>query len=55
MNDGDDQHEMPTGTPDDRLLARFVQTKDETAFRELVERHTRLVLGVCTPGFAQPS
>ncbi|MEQ8210363.1 MAG: sigma-70 family RNA polymerase sigma factor [Lacipirellulaceae bacterium] len=42
-----DQPEKQT-PPDDLLLARFVQTKDEAAFRELVERHSGLVLGVCT-------
>ncbi|QDS98447.1 sigma-70 family RNA polymerase sigma factor [Adhaeretor mobilis] len=37
-----------TAVTDALLLARFVQTCDEQAFRELVERHSRLVFGVCT-------
>ena len=37
-----------TAVSDALLLARFVQTCDEQAFRELVERHSRLVFGVCT-------
>lgn len=44
----DDLTEKPTTTADDLLLARFTQTRDEAAFRELVERHSQLVLGVCT-------
>ena len=36
-----------SGTADDALLARFVATRDATAFTELVRRHGALVLGVC--------
>ncbi len=32
---------------DGRLLAEFVQTNDEPAFRELVRRHGPMVLGIC--------
>jgi RNA polymerase sigma factor (sigma-70 family) len=32
---------------DGALLARFVRTRDEPAFRELVRRHGPMVLGVC--------
>jgi RNA polymerase sigma factor (sigma-70 family) len=32
---------------DDELLRRFVATRDEQAFGELVRRHSGLVLGVC--------
>jgi RNA polymerase sigma factor (sigma-70 family) len=33
--------------PDGRLLARYVATRDESAFAALVERYGPLVLGVC--------
>jgi Sigma-70 region 2 len=39
--------EHATGLPDDELLQRFVQSRDETAFAALVERHAPMVLGVC--------
>jgi RNA polymerase sigma factor (sigma-70 family) len=32
---------------DDQLVRRFVATRDESAFAELVRRHSGLVLGVC--------
>jgi RNA polymerase sigma factor (sigma-70 family) len=40
------------GTPadeltDGELLERFIQNKDETAFDRLMQRHGRMVLGVC--------
>src|SRR5262245_61761104 len=38
----------PDGGDDDaRLLQRFVGARDECAFAVLVERHGRMVLGVC--------
>jgi RNA polymerase sigma factor (sigma-70 family) len=40
----------PTGQPetaDAQLLDRFVTSRDETAFAELVRRHGPMVLGVC--------
>src|SRR5262245_52951028 len=33
--------------PDADLVAKFVQTRDESAFAALVERHGPMVLGVC--------
>src|SRR5262249_38675666 len=33
--------------PDQELLQRFCQQRDEAAFEELVRRHGSLVLGVC--------
>ena len=36
-----------SGASDADLLARFVATRDATAFAELVRRHGALVLGVC--------
>jgi DNA-directed RNA polymerase specialized sigma24 family protein len=35
------------GQTDAQLLARFVATRDETAFATLVRRHGPMVLGVC--------
>jgi hypothetical protein len=35
------------GVPDGRLLADFVQRRDEAAFTELVRRHGPMVLAVC--------
>ena len=32
---------------DVRLLQRFLERRDESAFRLLVERHGRMVLSVC--------
>src|SRR5580700_9377482 len=32
--------------PDDELLRRFAESRDESAFSELVRRHGSLVLGV---------
>src|SRR5882757_3143914 len=32
---------------DDRLLARFVSERDESAFTALVKRHNAMVMGVC--------
>jgi len=40
------QLEEPASTDRD-LLARFVQERDQSAFRELVIRHGPVVLGVC--------
>ncbi len=40
---GDD----PTGPADTELLARFVTTRDESAFELLVWRHAALVQRVC--------
>jgi hypothetical protein len=36
-----------SGVPDGRLLADFVQRRDEAAFTELVRRHGPMVLAVC--------
>lgn len=36
-----------TAMPDNELLRRFVQHRDQTAFREIVARHGPLVLSVC--------
>src|SRR5215471_15251626 len=33
--------------PDRQLLDRFVQSRDEAAFAELLQRHGTMVLGVC--------
>ncbi|MFN0052280.1 MAG: RNA polymerase sigma factor, partial [Planctomycetales bacterium] len=38
---------LSTAVPDDELLARFINERDVTAFRLLVERHADMVLGVC--------
>ncbi len=35
------------GTADEQLVERFVAQRDEAAFRDLVERHGPMVLGVC--------
>src|SRR5438309_3057530 len=35
------------GQTDAQLLARFIATRDETAFATLVRRHGSMVLGVC--------
>jgi RNA polymerase sigma factor (sigma-70 family) len=35
------------GRPDSELITRFVQTRDEGAFAELVRRHGPMVLAVC--------
>lgn len=35
------------GTADEQLIERFVAQRDEAAFRDLVERHGPMVLGVC--------
>jgi RNA polymerase sigma factor (sigma-70 family) len=40
-------HRPGGGLTDGQLLARFVSTRDETAFAALVRRHGPLVLGVC--------
>ncbi len=41
--------EGPPGspTPDQELLTRFLQDRDENAFATLVGRHGAMVLGVC--------
>src|SRR5262249_14456071 len=36
-----------TDDPDPELLARFVATRDESAFAALIRRHGPMVLGVC--------
>jgi RNA polymerase sigma factor (sigma-70 family) len=35
------------GAPDDELLGRYVDARDEAAFAALVQRHGAMVLGVC--------
>ncbi|MBA3484836.1 MAG: sigma-70 family RNA polymerase sigma factor [Pirellulales bacterium] len=52
MNTNCGEPDSPDGNPppelaDDVLLRRFVATRDEQAFGELVRRHSGLVLGVC--------
>ena len=37
----------PPEAPDAELLARFARTRDEAAFRELVDRHGPMVLAAC--------
>jgi RNA polymerase sigma factor (sigma-70 family) len=39
-----------TNLSDSQLLARFVRSREEAAFRAMVERHGPLVLGVCRRG-----
>lgn len=39
--------EQDAAPADDQLLRRFVESRDEQAFRQLVGRHAALVLGVC--------
>ena len=43
------------GPPDGQLLARFVEQRDERAFELLVRRYSRLVLGACRRGLADPA
>jgi RNA polymerase sigma factor (sigma-70 family) len=45
--------ETPPG--DEVLLARFVDHRDEAAFRQLVERHAALVLSVCRRAAPSPA
>ncbi len=40
--------------PDGALLERFVATRDEAAFEELVARHGPMVLRVCRSTLADP-
>ena len=40
---------------DEALLAQFIKDGDQTAFRELVERHAALVLSVCRRGSRSPA
>ena len=39
--------ESPSPSPDERLLERFVSSRDEAAFETLVQRHGPMVLAVC--------
>src|SRR5690349_4250575 len=42
-----DHLEQLRAEPDERLLARFLETRDEASFAALVRRHGPMVLGVC--------
>src|SRR5947208_3311556 len=44
----------PDPPADADLLARFVETRDEAAFAELLRRHGPVVLGVCRRVLADP-
>ncbi|HXD84852.1 MAG TPA: sigma-70 family RNA polymerase sigma factor [Urbifossiella sp.] len=42
----------PLAEPDSELLARFVRTRDEAAFAELLRRHASMVWAVCRQSLA---
>jgi len=51
------EQQTPESVPpsDESLLTRYINDRDEAAFRKLVERHAALVLSVCRRGAPSPA